>query len=468
VKWVGLVSALLGALLLSGWLRQNKHDISKVLTLMGFLPFAIGAFHLYLGVISWPGWPGYVKGAEFSVLDALAIALYLALPPQPQRLPFRLPMAIYFTAVLLSAFQATAPPAALFYAWQLLRTFLVYSVVVRACAFDARGAFALLKGMGVGLAMEALVAVWERGHGEVQATGTLGHQNLLGLMSHFVVFPAFALLLSGHRGRAPAAITLTGLIASVLTTSRASVGLAAASYVAVFLVSATRKWTARKARVLLAGIMMLVVVTPIVVVSFQHRFDVEGTSDYDERAAFLNAAQMMLADRPVFGVGANSYVTTANIGGYYDRAGVAPSWESRSANVHNVYALVAAETGYFGLIAFFVFLLAPLQMAIRYSWRHRHEERGDLLLGLSAALLTVYVHSAFEWVFVTFNAQYLFAFDIGLVVALAQAPVYSPLSQLGVGQVTALPTGFAGRYQRGFYQKSPAPGTANDRSGGYN
>jgi O-antigen ligase len=209
---------------------------------------------------------------------------------------------------------------------------------------------------------------------------------------------------------------------------------------------------------LLAGIIALAAVIPIVVVSFEHRFAVQDRSDYDERAAFLDAAQMMLGDHP-FGVGANHYVSAANLGGYNERAGVAPTEGSLGANVHNVYALVAAETGYFGLIAFVVFLLAPLWMAIRYSWRYRGEERGDLLLGLAAALLTVYVHSLFEWIFVVFTPQYLFAFDIGVVAALSQAAVYSPL---GTAQVT-VPAGLASGYQRGRFRNSPSPPAANDR-----
>ena len=38
------------------------------------------------------------------------------------------------------------------------------------------------------------------------------------------------------------------------------------------------------------------------------------------------------------------------------------------------------------------------------SWRHRRDARGDLLLGLAVALLTVYIHSFFEWIFISFQA----------------------------------------------------------------
>ena len=44
--------------------------------IIGFLPWVLGTFHLTMAVISWVDWPGYVKGAEFSLLDALALAVY--------------------------------------------------------------------------------------------------------------------------------------------------------------------------------------------------------------------------------------------------------------------------------------------------------------------------------------------------------------------------------------------------------
>src|SRR5882757_8991007 len=92
---------------LSNWLRQNPREAPKLWMLMGFLPFALSFIHLTMAFISWLGWPGYVQGAEFSLLDGLAIALYLSLPGAQQPLPFRLSMALYFLATLLSASQAS-------------------------------------------------------------------------------------------------------------------------------------------------------------------------------------------------------------------------------------------------------------------------------------------------------------------------------------------------------------------------
>jgi hypothetical protein len=87
---------------------------------------------------------------------------------------------------------------------------------------------------------------------------------------------------------------------------------------------------------------------------------------------------------------------------------------------------VAAETGYVGLITFVLFLLRPMMVAFLCGLRHRGDPRGDLLLGLGVALLVVYVHSFFEWIFVTFHAQYMLAMEFGLVAGLAQQLGYWP------------------------------------------
>jgi O-antigen ligase len=408
---------------LAGWLRRNPRETPKIWMLMGFLPFGLGEFHLYMAAISWPQWPGYVKGLEISVLDVLALAMYLSLPRLGSMIPFRLSMALYFLAVVLAVFQTPVPIGALFYAWQLARVFLVYAVVAKACA-DERVAPALLTGMTIGLCFEACFAIWERfGLGILQAGGTLGHQNFLGLMSHFVTFPWLALLLAGERGWRPIAGPLAGLVIAALTVSRGTVGLMGAGYVGIFALSVLRRWTPRKAIILAVGVASVCVLAPVILSSFDQRFnEAEGAagyeSKYDERGAFENAAEKMISDHPM-GVGSNYYVVAANTGGYNTRAAVTWAAGSETANVHNVYFLVAAETGYIGLITFVLMLLRPLVVAFRCGWRNRRDRRGDLLLGLGMSLFIVYIHSYFEWIFITFQAQYMFALDAGLVAGLA-------------------------------------------------
>ena len=93
---------------------------------------------------------------------------------------------------------------------------------------------------------------------------------------------------------------------------------------------------------------------------------------------------------------------------------------SRGALVHNVYWLVAAETGYLGFATFVLLLMRPMIVSFLCGWRHRKDVRGDLLLGFGVALLAVYLHSFVEWVFITRGPQYMLALTFGIISGLAQ------------------------------------------------
>jgi O-antigen ligase len=398
------------------WLRRHPGDAPKFWMLMGFLPFVLPSLHLNMAAISWPTWPGYVKGTEFSVLDALALALYFSLPSAPHVLPFRLSMALYFFAALLSMIPAAVPMAALFYVWQLARMFLVFAVVTKGCT-DRHVPIALLMGMAAGIFMEAGVVLFQRfGLHMLQAVGTIGHQNQLGMISHLIVFPFFALLLAGRRGWRPVAVVLAGLVVEVLTASRATLGFAGLGYAIVFVLSALREWTSRKGLVLLIVVGAAMPLAPFALSSIAQRGATELQQSADERTRLEAAAAMMFSDYP-WGVGANNFALVANVHGYYQTTGVA--WTSYSAHVHNVYWLVVAETGYLGLATFVFLLLQPLTVALRRGWHNLGDERGDLLLGLGVALFLVYIHSLFEWVMSSYEVQYMCAMDMGLVAGLA-------------------------------------------------
>jgi len=420
VKWLGLFVLLSAILPISGWLRRRPRETPKIWMLIGFLPFVTDPFHLLMAGISHTWWPGHASGTDITVLDGLVLALYLNLPSSPNRLPFRLPMVLYFLTVLLSVLQAQWKMEALFYVWQLLRMFFVYATIAKACACDDRVPLSLLKGMTAGLIMEAGVVLFQRyALGMILADGTFAGHNFLGLLSHFIVFPNLALILAGERGLFVGAVLVAGLIVEVYTTSRATIGLAGFGYVLMFMLSAVRQWTPRKMIFFVMGLVAISAVAPVAILSFEKRFAVEDVHEFDERAAFERAAAMILSDHPL-GVGANQYVVVAGTQGYNKAAGVPQATGQNDAVVHNLYWLVAAETGYPGVITFVVLLLCPLAVAFRCGWRNRKDRRGDLLIGLGVSLLVVYLHCLYEWILINYQGQYIFVMEVGLVAGLAQ------------------------------------------------
>ena len=423
MKWVFLIAASVAMVPLFAWLRANPRAAPKIWMLVGFLVVEHGPLHLYMALDSWAGqWPGYTLGAEISLLDLIAVAIYFALPRSRHSLPFLFSMGFYFFAVMLSMFQGSVPKATIYYGWQLARVFFFYVVVTRACAADERVLPALLKGIAFGMFWAAGQAIWERfGVGVLQTAGGFPHRNFLGMVSHFIVYPFFALLLAGERGWFPITVSVAGAIVAVLTTSRATIAFAGFGYLAVFLVSALRGWTPRKSMVMVAGVVAVMALSPLFFSSFEQRFGSDVKSSFFEpdeaREQMADAARMMLSDHPM-GIGANHYVIAANMLGYNARSGL--NWFNYGSYVHNVYLLVAAETGYLGLVAFVILLLRPLAVAFLCGWRNRKDRRGDLLLGLGVGLLTVYLHNFYEWIFITFQTEYLFAVNAAMVAALAQ------------------------------------------------
>ena len=419
MKWIALLIFFAAVPLLMARLRSHPAQAPTIWAMMGFLPFVLDSWHLRVGPISWLMWPGYVKGMEVSLLDSFALAVILSYPNVRVKSPILLVLPLYILTVALTMTYSGAPEATFFYAWQLARVMLVFVAVAKICQ-DERGPAALILGMILGLCLQAGYAIEQRLTGVTQSSGTFGHQNLLGMISHFVTFPALALLLVDGKKRAPLFGVLAAAIVVILGASRATLGLAGAGFVLLLLLSISRKPTSRKSLIVGMGLVGLILATPLAFSSLQKRFDVAPLStDYDERAAFERAARMVIADHPM-GVGANQYVVVTNTQGYSDRAGVIWNAGSRSANVHNTYLLVWAETGFLGLAAFIALLMTPLMTAFRVAWRNRKDPRGDLMLGLGVSLAVVSVHCLYEWVFVDYAVEVLFAIDAAMITGLAR------------------------------------------------
>src|SRR5690606_6720606 len=94
---------------------------------------------------------------------------------------------------------------------------------------------------------------------------------------------------------------LAGIVSVALGASRGSVGFAAMGMCLIVVLSLLRRNSGHKWHVVGLGALALVVIAPVVMNSFERRFEVkplhEGT--YDERAAFERAARLMWADHPM-------------------------------------------------------------------------------------------------------------------------------------------------------------------------
>lgn len=421
MRFVAMALLPIFYIFLLSWIRKGPVQRQWAYFGLGLLPFTVNAWNLDVSLVNWSAWPGYSKGLIITVLDLLAVAIIVT-HRQPRGAP---PMTWFIVAYLLAATLSVAmtpvPMASFFFAFQVARLLVLFMAVAKI-ADNPRALRWLAMGLAAGISYQAGMTIWQRAHGAFQASGTMGHQNLLGLMTHFVTLPLLAMLLGGMRNRVIMLGVVSVLIVLALGASRGAIGFGAAGIGLLITLSLIRHSTPHKWKMVGFGALALALVSPFVVQSLQQRYAIlnSGPRGGDERAAFERAARYMFADHPM-GVGANQYVVVANTQGYSDKAGVIWNWSSRAANVHNTYLLVAAETGWFGLISFVSLFVAVIFNGLRFAFQDRRDPRGDVVLGCTVAVAAAAAHNFYEWVFVTYQAQYVFAISVGIISGMIRA-----------------------------------------------
>src|SRR3546814_12601043 len=100
----------------------------------------------------------------------------------------------------------------------------------------------------------------------------MGHQNFLGLMLHFVTLPLLALLLAGERSKLIMMGVFAALVAVALGASRGAIGFVAIGLALLFLLSLARRPTSHKWKFTALAVLVMAVVVPITISSFNERF----------------------------------------------------------------------------------------------------------------------------------------------------------------------------------------------------
>ena len=427
MRYLGLLIFFTCIPVLAAAIRSDSIIRSRVWVLLGASPYIYGWAHLSVSIVSWAYWPGYVKGIIVALPDLLAIGLLISTPKRRIRSGVLVAFGLYILAAFSSMLVSDVPFASFLYVWQLLRIFLIAAAVARI-SVGSDAPRHIVYGLCYGIAFQALFSIIQHfGYGVVQASGTMGHQNLLGMMTHFALLTALALILAGDRALILKVGVAAACITIALTGSRGTLGFASAGVVVLFAFSLLQRPTAKKMRVAGAALAVLLVLAPVAYFTLEKRFATSNDNGtYDERAAFKRAANAMWADHP-FGVGANEYVVVANTKGYSANAGVIWTGGSRAANVHNAYLLIAAETGWFGLITFLLLYVTAIISGIRAAWTKPLSQHNELALGAVVALVTVATHNFYEWIFVTELTQYLFGLMLGFTMGLGMAKASRPL-----------------------------------------
>jgi hypothetical protein len=405
---------LLSVPLFLSLLRSYPHRRVWALTALGALLFLGDEIRLEGFIIGWPGWYGTVRGIAISPADALALALVMTRRPVRGILPFWGVFAVYGVALAVSILPASVPIASVFACWQFARMLLLFTAIGGECYRpDLRQG--LLNGCALGLVVQAGFVIWQKLHGVVQAPGSMAHQNILGMLTEISLLLLLASLLSGSRSKLQMVGVAAALIIIAGGGSRGALVLAVSGVIILMILSLARRVTATKMTIVGAGMLALAVAAPFAIMTLNNRFGGRSViTQEDERNSFEKAATAMAENHP-FGVGANQFVLVSNRDGYAARAGVPWQVSDRSMPVHNAYLLARAEMGWFGELAFILFLIVPAGRALWFSFTNRRGAGGEIVLGAGVALGVNIAHNNFEFAAFTYNVLALLMLAMALI-----------------------------------------------------
>lgn len=414
MRFIALALIMLSLPIFVAWLQSSSRNRNHALTLLGLLVFVTGSLSIDAAFITWPIWNGTARGISIAPSDMLALALLFTRKRSRARLPFVGVIWTYLAVLTLSVVYSRLPMASMFSVWDFGRCFIVFLAVAGEMARP--GAFgALLRGLAMGLMLQAGYVINQKLSGVVQASGTLVHQNILGMMTVAAVLPLLGAMLEGERHWLIKAGVLAGLIVVAGGGSRGAIAIMGGACALLIIVSLIRRQTSQKLAIAGMAAVMVAIATPFAVMTLQDRFGgYSMLTQEEQRAAMERAARAISADYPL-GVGANLYTNVSNIDGYSNRAGLAWNKANRSVPVHNAYLLMRAELGYHGQAVFMFLLGLPLIAGLAHAFRNRRKNADGYVLGSVAALGAIAVQSQFEYAVAVYTVQLTMIMNLAII-----------------------------------------------------
>jgi len=414
MRFVGLALIFLSIPVLIALMGRDVRRRDMAVLAAGMLMFCTGPLEITASLIAWPYWQGLSKGMILSLLDSIAIALIATRPARLNRAPFIPLIAIFAAPIVFSVTQASVKQAAFFMVFQVVQM-TVYYIALSGELQRLSAIKSLMKGLALGLMIQAGYVISQKLGGVVQAPGTTAHQNILGIMVELSAIPLFAAALEGERSK----LVYGGLFAAMIVVaaggSRGTILYFALGAAALLVVSLARRSTTRKWQILGLTVLASLVAVPLGMATLRDRFgDAPVTAEETQRAAMERAARAMAADHWL-GVGANNFVSVNNVGGYAAKAGMDWGPATRSKPAHNAYLVARAETGWAGQLALVVLVTGLAIAGFRAGFRMRELRYMGLPLGCGAAIAAVGLHINYEYAFFLPETQRLFFMNAAII-----------------------------------------------------
>lgn len=303
---------------------------------------------------------------------------------------------------ILSIYQAKDLSLGLFSLCQLVEFFLTYFYLVNHLRTEQEILF-FVQALMWGMFAESLLMIlqWMTGlqfaFASIQAVispyprriaGTFGNPNIAGgVISGFLAIACAMIWVFPKRSQKVFALLcfVSGCLALLSTSSRASWGSFLAAFLAFVSVAFWRGWVQRKTLIwmLVGTVIVILIFYPVI----YDRLTRDDFGSAESRPRMARLAWNVIRANFWLGVGTNNYALVA--ANYYT-SDVGYLGSVVYSSVHNKYLLVWAETGLFGLLSYVAFLLAPLADSW-YNVCMNNRFRSLMGLGLGCAIASMSV-----------------------------------------------------------------------------
>lgn len=430
----------------AAWMAGYALRVVEKALLVGLL--VVNTVDIDITILNQPLYRGTTLGFEFGLVDVMGIAL-LAIrltAPRWQGKPLKLAprgtliLLLYTATGLPSLLLGPEPLYGVFEIWKFLRglaCFWLFANIIESSEDFRLIVYAIL----ASCVITTLKVLYDRyGLGMHRVMGFMGHSNVTGMYLYICVAFIAAWLFDAEQSIGIRwGLALGGATVGILMTlSRGAIVMVPVILLALVTLSLVHAlWPAagrgrRRLRPNLrqVGRIGLIVILggfgaiPVMWKSWDtlHKRFVEGNEKGTEGRMDKNAAALWMADDYTFGVGLNRFSILATSPYKYAQAYERdmPDTMNYRAPVHNVYLLVAAETGWWSVPFFLLILIVPMRWALHEARRARDRYTRAFAGGVMAMLLSVTVHGMLEYQLRVANIWIVFFAMVGALAAVKE------------------------------------------------
>lgn len=404
MRYVALLILIASVPILMGMIGRDKKKRDLAVMAVGMLMFCTGTIDASAALITWPGWQGLSKGIIISLIDTIVLALIFTRHKRLNKAHFWPLIIIFAIPIFVSVALAPEKQAAMFIVAQIAQMAVLF-VALSGELQRPSAIRSLIQGLSIGLMIQAGYVLSQKASGAIQASGTMPHQNILGMTVELAALPILAALLEGEKSKLAYGGLLGGLIIIAGGGSRGTMLFFAMGAAILLVLSLVRRNVTRKWQIVGMAALACAVAVPMAMGTLSERFGGDSVMAQEtERAAFERAAAAMSADHPL-GVGANNFVSVNNLQGYAARSGLDWAPALRSKPAHNAFLVSRAETGWAGEIALIILLSGLVWAGLKAGFRMKKVPIFGISLGCASAIFVVALHSMYEYAILTSLVQ---------------------------------------------------------------